>query len=137
MPAFRLSGLVLIILAGFIAVGASRAEPEKKEAPSYTREIKPFLTKYCLECHEKGKTEKSGVSVASYQDLTEVRGKKRRKAVVPGNPDGSRLLHTLEGKAKVMPPRKYAIHPKPEELKRIREWIAAGAPDDSARAAGQ
>ncbi len=123
------------VIAGVLLVSAAtvRTEPEKKDAPSYTKEIRPFLDKYCMECHEKGKTEKSGVSVAACKELTEARGKKRRKVVMPGNPDGSLLLRTLEGKAKVMPPRKYAAQPKAEEVKRLREWIAAGAPDDSAK----
>ncbi len=126
-------GLFAVAFAGVLGLSTIiRAEPEKKEAPSYTREIKPFLEKYCMECHEKGKLEKAGVSVAEHKDLIEARGKKRRKIVMPGNPDSSRMLMTLEGKAKQMPPRKNP-QPKAEEVKRLREWIAAGAPDDTAK----
>jgi hypothetical protein len=127
---FALFAAALVGLLGLSTI--SQAEPEKKAAPSYVKEIKPFLDKYCLECHEKGKIEKSGVSVSEYRDLLAARGKKKRKGVVPGNPDSSRLLMTMEGKAKQMPPRK-SPQPSNDEVKRLREWIAAGAPDDTAK----
>ena len=65
-------------------------------------------------------------------DRRTLSGKRNRKAVIPGSPDDSRLLMTMEGKAKAMPPRGKP-RPKAEEVKRLREWIAAGAPDDTAK----
>ena len=51
--------------------------------------------------------------------------------VIPGNPDASKVMRTLEGRGKQMPPRKHALQPTKEEVRRVRDWIAAGAPDDS------
>jgi hypothetical protein len=53
----------------------------------------------------------------------------RRGVVLP---DKSRLLHTLEGKAKQMPPRKYAHQPTAREIALLREWITSGAKRDKA-----
>ena len=131
-----LVSLGLIVLVGIVVTGTGRAELEKKEAPSFTKEVRPFLAKYCYECHGDRET-KAGIDVTSYRKLTQASGKKKKIAVVPGNPDRSRLLMTMEGKAKAMPPKKYDPKPTADEIKKIREWIAAGAPDDSAKKASE
>lgn len=56
--------------------------------------------------------------------------RKGQAMIVAGEPDKSRLRHTLEGKAKQMPPRKYAHQSTAEEVAILREWIAAGAKKD-------
>ncbi len=127
----RFVALGLLIVAGWLGMSAlGRGEPEKKPPPSFVKEIRPFLSRYCYECHQPDQAKK-GVDVSSYRKLIDGTGKKKSKIVVPGKPDDSSLVRTLEGKAKLMPPRKYDPQPTAEEIKRVREWIAAGAPDDS------
>lgn len=97
-------------------------------APSYSKDIQPFLNRYCMDCH-KGNRAKAGVNVESYQSL--MKGDKRgRSLIIAGKPDTSRLMHTLEGKAKPMPPKK-SNQPTAQEIAKLRAWIAAGAKDDS------
>jgi mono/diheme cytochrome c family protein len=99
----------------------------KKEA-SYVGDVKPFLTKYCLECHNQGKA-KAGYNVETFADL--MRGGKKGPMVVPEKPSESRLILTLQGKGKPMPPKK-SPQPTAEEIAGVSEWIKAGARNDSA-----
>ena len=110
-----LSALAAVLLAG-------RANAADK--PSYTRDVKPFLKTYCLDCHG-GRTTKKGISVESFETIMKV-----RSFVVPGNPERSRLYLTMTGGGKLMPPRKYGMSPTKDEIAMIKAWIAAGAKDD-------
>jgi hypothetical protein len=116
--------LALPILAGLGMSPVMAAAP----APSFTKDIKPFLSNYCLECHQGNKA-KAGVTLDTYQAL--MKGDRRgRSLIIAGKPDNSRLLHTMEGKAKQMPPKK-SQQPTAQEIVKVRAWIAAGAKDDS------
>src|SRR5262245_57712755 len=113
-----------LVLSGLGTPQALAAAP----APSYTKEIKLFLSNYCVECHQGNKA-KAGVTLDTYQAL--MKGDRRgRSLVVPGKPDNSRLMHTMEGKAKPMPPKK-SQQPTAQEIAKVRAWIVAGAKDDS------
>jgi hypothetical protein len=117
------------ITLGAIVALSGMIRPAAAVGPSYSKDIKPFLTRYCAECHND-KQAKAGVNLDSYQAL--MKGdKKGRALIVPKQPDTSRLLHTMEGKGKVMPPRKAKVRPTAAEVAKIRAWIRAGALDDT------
>ena len=96
-------------------------------ASSYAKDIKPLLNKYCMNCHNDSRP-RAGVSVETFGDLTK---DSRRPLVVPEKPDDSRIMQTLSGKGKPMPPRR-APQPKAEDIAKVRDWITAGAKDDTA-----
>jgi hypothetical protein len=117
-------GLLSLPVLLCIAGGASAQQP-----PSFARDVRPFLTKYCLECHNS-KEAKSGLDLETYKGLRA--GGDGGEVVVPGRPDASRLVLRVEGKDKPkMPPKKARFHPKPAEYAVLRAWVAAGARDDS------
>jgi WD40 repeat protein len=97
--------------------------------PSFVRQVKPFLGKYCGECHSGGRA-RGDLSVDSFKALLE--GGKSGPAVVPGKPDESSLVVLVEHKAKPIMPPQNKRQPKPNELPLLRRWVEAGAPDDSA-----
>lgn len=112
---FTLSTLV------FFAASSARAA----DAVSYTKDVKPFLDKYCNSCHMAAKP-KGGVSTDTYQGLL------KKSAVVPGKPASSTLLLTMEGTGKKkMPPRKEKTQPTATEIAKVKTWIAGGAKDDT------
>src|SRR5436190_15633576 len=101
-----------------------------QESPSYAKHVRPFLAKYCLECHNP-KALKGGLDLASFKAMPE--GSDRGAVVKPGAPDDSKLVTTLEGKAKTVMPLKTAkFHPKADEIALVRTWVKGGARDDSA-----
>jgi mono/diheme cytochrome c family protein len=99
-------------------------------APTYSKDVAPFLKKYCVDCHNSNKA-KAGFDLETYDSLVG-EGKKGRAAVVPGNPDKSRVVMVLEGNGKQMPPRK-SPQPDKKEVAKLRDWIADGAKNDLAK----
>jgi WD40 repeat protein len=97
-------------------------------APSYARQVKPFLAKYCSECHS-GDRPKAGLNLDTYKSI--MAGSRNGHAVVPGKPDDSQLVLALEAQAGSPMPPKRAKQPKRTERAILRAWVAAGAKDDS------
>jgi WD40 repeat protein len=112
-----------------ISVGVMAPQTPAQQPPSYAKDIKPFIARYCLECHT-GEEPNGGLNLESFKTLMEGGG--RGKAIVPGQPDKSPLVLQVEGKAKPFMPPKKAKQPKREEIALVRAWVAAGAKDDSA-----
>ncbi len=98
---------------------------------SYFRDIKPLLADYCVECH--GTTEPEGeYQVGSVAELLKP-GKKNGPGVIPGKPDESPVVRYIRGELKPQMP-KGSPPVSAEGLHLLRQWIAAGAKDDSADA---
>jgi WD40 repeat protein len=114
--------LPLLLLTG--TGPAAAADP-----PSYAKQVKPFLAKYCSECHS-GDHPKAGLNLETYKGILATG--RHGPVVVPGKPDDSQLVLAVEAQAgSPMPPRR-APQPKREEKGLVRAWVAAGAKDDSA-----
>jgi mono/diheme cytochrome c family protein len=120
------------LLALAAVLGAAVPGLAADKAPSFTKDVKPFLAKYCVECHGAGKP-KAGLNVSSFDDL--MKGGKK-KVIVAGKAEESLLIKTMEGKGKPMPPKKYEKQPTAKEIDLVKAWINAGAKDDSADAKG-
>lgn len=121
--------MIVLVVAGMIwfQAGAVRAA----DAPSFTKDIQPLLNRYCVQCHGQTKP-KAGVRLDSYEGITN----SKRRAVVAGDPDQSRLILTMTGKGRLMPPKKTNPRPTAEEIDTIKAWIKNGAKKDDAKAAG-
>jgi WD40 repeat protein len=120
--------LRLCLLTALVMLPLAR-RAAAQQPPSYARQVKPFLAKYCLECHSSDKT-KGGLNLETYKGLRE--GADSGEIVVPSKPDDSRMILLIEGKDDPKMPPKKAKQPKPDEVAVLRAWIAAGAKDDSA-----
>lgn len=112
-----------------LACSAESAHAQSAKAPSYAKDVRPFLVKYCVECHN-AKTLKAGLNLETYKSLKE--GSDNGMVLVAGKPDESSLVILAEGKKQPrMPPKKAARQPKPAEVAVLRAWVASGAIDDS------
>src|SRR5215472_17328009 len=85
------------------------AAPVAAQPPSYVKQVKPFLAKYCVECHNPDK-------LSGDLDVTTVKamlaGGKSGPAFVPGKPDDSYLVTLPEGKDNPkMPPKTARAQP--------------------------
>ncbi len=94
---------------------------------SYTSQIKPILDQNCAKCHSAA-DRSSGFDVSS-PDLLQKGGLKDGPGVIPGKPDDSAIIQHIEGKREPRMPRG-APPLAPEQIRVLREWIAAGAPSD-------
>lgn len=121
----RVASLLTVVVAGLWMAPAVRAADD----PSYAKDVKPFLTKYCVSCH-MGEKPKGGVTLDSFEGLTK---NAKKKVVVAGKPTMSLLVTSMEKQGeKKMPPRKEKNQPTAAEIAKIKAWITAGAKDDSA-----
>jgi WD40 repeat protein len=117
------------VWSALLAVLFFTAPVARAQAPvSYARQVKPFLARYCLECHNS-QALKGELDLETLAAMRQ--GGKNGAVLVPGKPDESRLVLAVEGKAKPAMPPKKARQPTHEEAKVLRDWIAAGARDDS------
>lgn len=121
--------LLVTALLGLLAV-LVRPLPAQPE-PSFSKDIKPFLEKYCLECH-KGKGGKAGLDVSTYDSFK--KGGISFPGFVPGKPNESFALELVEGRSIPLMPPKKSKQPTAEEKLKLRAWIAAGAKNDGASA---
>jgi len=124
----RAAFLLAIPLTTLWLVSPARAEADK-DPPSYTKDVMPFLTKYCVNCH-MGDKPKGGVALDTYEGLTK---NPKKKVVVAGKPTMSLVMLTMQaaGGGKKMPPKKEKAQPTATEIAKIKDWITAGAKDDS------
>jgi WD40 repeat protein len=119
----------LPLLASLVTLSLLPPNADAEQPPSYAKQVRPFLARYCLSCHNATKLE-GGLDLESYKTLRE--GGAHGEVVVPGKADDSRLVMMVEGKRKPTMPPKKAPQPKPEEIGVLSAWVNAGAKDDSA-----
>jgi WD40 repeat protein len=99
-----------------------------QQAPGYSKDVRPFLARYCLECHSAS-IAKGDLDLETFEGL--VKGGKGGPVLVPGKPDESRFVLLPEGKSKPPMPPKKAKQPRPDEVAVLRAWVAAGAKNDA------
>ncbi len=115
------------LLAALVLFTASSAAVAQQPV-SYSRDVRPFLAKYCLECHN-AKSAKAGLNLETVKAIHE--GSDGGAVLEAGKPDASRIVLLVEGKDKPpMPPKTAKFHPAKQEIGILRAWVAAGAKDD-------
>jgi Planctomycete cytochrome C len=93
---------------------------------SYYSQVAPVLALYCHSCHG----EAGGLSTRSHAEL--MRGGDMGRVVKPGEPDGSLLVHFIEGRRGEEHRMPLGGRPLgPEQIAVIRRWIAEGATEDA------
>jgi len=110
--------LALLLLAG---PAAAQDKPV-----SYKNDIVPIFAKSCNECHNE-KKKKGKLDMSTYEAL--VKGGKKGKPWIDGNPDKSMLVEMIKGDKPEMPEDGDPL--KPEQVALIARWIKEGAKDDS------
>jgi hypothetical protein len=97
--------------------------------PSFYRDIQPVLQKNCVACHQPA-MKSSGLDLTAYEGLRS--GGKRGAPISAGAPGESLLLRYMTGEMK--PPMPLGGSPLAKaDIDLIREWVTAGARDDSPR----
>jgi hypothetical protein len=115
------------IAALVVVLGTGQASAQNT-ASSYVKDVKPFLTKYCTECHG-ATTAKAGYKFETFADLS--KAGKKGAGIIASKPDQSLIIKVMSGQGKPMPPKNYAQKPTAAEITKVKAWITAGAKDDS------
>ncbi len=103
-------------------------DPAASKSVSFSRDVMPVLRDTCWECHGS-KDPESEFQAITVSTLLKG-GEKNGPAVIPGQPDDSPIVKYIRGiKHPQMPKSEPVI--TADQLHVIRQWIAAGAADDS------
>ncbi len=107
-----------------IIVGLSQTSGTRilaQDTVDFQRDIRPILSNHCFKCHGPA-LQKSGVRLDSHEAAL------KRKAVVPGKADASKLIERiLADDAERMPPKEAGDRLKPAQVELLKKWIAQGA----------
>jgi WD40 repeat protein len=123
---------LLVLSLAISLTGSLAAQEAKKEAPakiSFFKEIRPIFQQNCQGCHQPAKS-MGGYNMTVFADLMK-KGDRDKPGIVPGKPKESflvELVQTHNGKAE-MPRNRDALNDF--QVKRISDWIAQGAIDDT------
>jgi hypothetical protein len=126
---FRIKIIIaLLCFLTFLGCDDTLTEDTLPEIPdsnvSFSKHLQPVFELKCVGCHNESQKE-GGLSLTTWSSTTNDPG-----VVFPGNPDNSRLVWSIEGRAGVnpMPPIGSAITPfTAKEVKGVRTWITEGA----------
>ena len=121
------------LLIVFVALWPALAAAQQP-SPSYYRQIRPFFARYCVRCHNEDEP-KGGLALEDFEALA--LGGNSGEVVVPGEPDESLLVLLVEKKKKPHMPPPEARQPSADEIRLLREWVQAGAHDDTDQAKGE
>ncbi|MBX3414024.1 MAG: pre-peptidase C-terminal domain-containing protein [Pirellulales bacterium] len=107
------------------AIVAVADEQPEAAAPSFHNAVAPILAKYCVGCHNADDAEGKLV-LDGYDKL--LAGGEHGAVLVAGQPERSRLILVLTGKAEPAMPPEGSESPTADEVATLERWIAAGAP---------
>ena len=107
---FRRALIVVLILAAGLSAGEAPPAKPQPAADSFTTRIKPFVQKYCAQCHGE-KKQSGGLNLAAFSST---------EAVVKDREAWETVRQRLD--MKEMPPKKQP-QPSPDEAKKVIAWI--------------
>src|SRR5262245_50305381 len=114
--------LLIILLAPATAVRGA-------DAPDFSRDVRPILSKHCFKCHgPDDKARKANLRLDVRENALRG-GESGEPAIIPGKPDESELVRRIfaNDKSERMPPAA-TKNPLSDESKQVlHRWIAAGA----------
>lgn len=147
-------GLRILALTATLALSAAACDERLSDIAGPSPNLTPTLSSIqrdifsasdsssrlaCTPCHTNvGRTPSAGLNLAegqSFQALVGVASRNKPGAtfVIPGNPDGSYLLHKLIGQADIVGarmPRSNGPYLTAGQISIIRRWIELGAKND-------
>lgn len=117
--------LPIVLLGLWLTAAGARPEPKAKPpAVDYKRDVAPILEAKCNRCHTANK---AGGKLITTTRAAMLKGGDSGPAIEPGQPDKSILIELIHFNE--MPPKRIQPRVTADELKLLKAWIAAGAPE--------
>ena len=110
--------VVLSIVVTHAGCGKPISDPTVRHAPSFTRDVRPILSKHCFSCHGEDEDLQNGLDLRELSRI--LAGGVSGPAVIPGNPKESLLYEMIL--LDEMPPEDDKLISAEKEL--IRRWLA-------------
>lgn len=111
------------------AMGLSEAAtPSGSASTDFNRDIRPLFARHCTACH--GGVKAAGKISFVYREQAMAVGKSGKRAIQPGDPDGSELMRRVTSKDpdERMPQPEHGPALTDHEVAVLRTWIREGAP---------
>src|SRR5436309_9343823 len=102
------------------------ADPLAASPDYFLQKVHPLLEAKCFGCHGEPKDREAEFDMRTRQGLLKG-GESGQTALVPGDPDQSRMFQAVLRRGKLKMPPKDRNQLSPEEIEALRQWIAAGA----------
>lgn len=133
MTLMQRQGLAPAALAAVLACFAGIATAEEGASPSgisFNRDIRVVLSDNCFKCHGPDPTTREADLRLDTREGATAERDGSLPAITPGKPDMSEVLArlTTDDADLRMPPADSGKQLTPEQVEKIRQWIAAGAP---------
>ncbi len=108
---------------------AGRALAAAPATPDFGRDIRPILADKCFTCHGPDENQRQAGLRLDLQESALGEADSGAHAIVPNEPDESEMIVriTSDDESIQMPPPDSDVTLEPEEIERLRQWIAAGA----------
>jgi hypothetical protein len=100
------------------------------DAPSFERDVRPILSRYCFKCHGPDEGQRQSGLRLDVRDSAIKPADSGKSAIVPRQPDASDLLRRInlpEGSDDKMPPASTKFELTAEQRDILNRWIASGA----------
>jgi hypothetical protein len=103
---------------------------ERTDGPSFTREVRPILSRYCFKCHGPDEETREGGLRLDARESAIQAADSGLAAIVPHQPDMSELIAriTSDDEFTRMPPPSTKTALTVDEKKILADWVEAGAP---------
>ena len=122
------------LIREWLKAGAKSNAPAESEAKKLNQhDVLPIVLLRCTTCHG-ARIKQGGVDLRTPASMKQ--GGRNGPAMIPGDPGSSPMMQRIESEA--CPPRDLLLkffvrRPPASEVKVLREWIAAGAPEEDIR----
>ena len=121
----------IALIESWIKNGAKfQVQPQLAQKPPHQHDVIPIMLLRCTTCHGPQLT-RGNLDLRTREGM--LQGGTKGPAIVPGDPESSLAIQRIESEA--CPPKgqllKYFVkRPTAAETKKLRDWIAAGAPEE-------
>jgi hypothetical protein len=119
------AGRILAALIGLLAAGG----PAAAAGPDFQRDIQPLLAEHCVHCHGIDEATRQGGLRLDIREHALAGGDSGGAAIVPGEPAASGIVARIRSTDPdvIMPPPHEKKPLRPEQMRLLEDWIAAGA----------
>ncbi len=100
------------------------------DAPSFEREVRPILSRYCFKCHGPDEGQRQSGLRLDVRDAAIKAADSGKVAIIPGKSDAGELLRRInlpDSSEEKMPPASTKLELTAEQRDILKRWIAAGA----------